>query len=104
MGYSGAAGTSEERFRPRFAIAEWLDQEPELHEETLRQRILAQSDEVYQRKEEVVGAKMIRHSEKGVMLQTLDSLWKGTWQRWTLSSGIHLRGYAQEKCEAGIQT
>ncbi|MDF7728923.1 hypothetical protein PUR50_28635, partial [Enterobacter hormaechei subsp. steigerwaltii] len=37
-------------------IAEWLDKEPELHEETLRERILAQSIEVYQRKEEVVGA------------------------------------------------
>ncbi len=57
-------------------IAEWLDKEPELHEETLRERILAQSIEVYQRKEEVVGAEMMRHFEKGVMLQTLDSLWK----------------------------
>ncbi|MGQ7111362.1 hypothetical protein ACUOFC_23185, partial [Escherichia sp. TWPC-MK] len=54
-------------------IAEWLDKEPELHEETLRERILAQSIEVYQRKEEVVGAEMMRHFEKGVMLQTLDS-------------------------------
>ncbi len=57
-------------------IAEWLDKEPELNEETLRERILAQSIEVYQRKEEVVGAEMMRHFEKGVMLQTLDSLWK----------------------------
>ncbi|MFP1590761.1 hypothetical protein ACLB1M_04070 [Escherichia coli] len=31
-------------------IAEWLDKEPELHEETLRERILAQSIERYQRK------------------------------------------------------
>lgn len=45
-------------------IAEWLDKEPELHEETLRERILAQSIEVYQRKEEVVGAEMMRHFEK----------------------------------------
>lgn len=65
-------------------IAEWLDKEPELHEETLRERILAQSIEVYQRKEEVVGAEMMRHFEKGVMLQTLDSLWKEHWQRWTI--------------------
>lgn len=65
-------------------IAEWLDKEPELHEETLRERILAQSIEVYQRKEEVVGAEMMRHFEKGVMLQTLDSLWKSTRQRWTI--------------------
>lgn len=65
-------------------IAEWLDKEPELHEETLRERILAQSIEVYLRKEEVVGAEMMRHFEKGVMLQTLDSLWKEHWRRWTI--------------------
>ncbi len=65
-------------------IAEWLDKEPELHEETLRERILAQSIEVYQRKEEVVGAEMMRHFEKGVMLQTLDSLWKEHRLRWTI--------------------
>ncbi len=57
-------------------IKEWLDKEPELHEETLRERILQSAVETYQRKEEVVGAEMMRHFEKGVMLQTLDSLWK----------------------------
>ncbi|MCL0214822.1 preprotein translocase subunit SecA, partial [Escherichia coli] len=78
-------------------IAEWLDKEPELHEETLRERILAQSIEVYQRKEEVVGAEMMRHFEKGVMLQTLDSLWKEHLAAMDyLRQGIHLRGYAQK--------
>ena len=78
-------------------IAEWLDKEPELHEETLRERILAQSIEVYQRKEEVVGADMMRHFEKGVMLQTLDSLWKEHLAAMDyLRQGIHLRGYAQK--------
>lgn len=78
-------------------IAEWLDKEPELHEETLRERILAQSIEVYQRKEEVVGAEMMRHFEKGVMLQTLDSLWKEHQAAMDyLRQGIHLRGYAQK--------
>ncbi|MDN6018354.1 MAG: preprotein translocase subunit SecA, partial [Enterobacterales bacterium] len=57
-------------------IKEWLDKEPELHEETLRERIFQQAVEVYQRKEEVVGVEMMRNFEKGVMLQTLDSLWK----------------------------
>ena len=78
-------------------IAEWLDKEPELHEETLRERILAHSIEVYQRKEEVVGAEMMRHFEKGVMLQTLDSLWKEHLAAMDyLRQGIHLRGYAQK--------
>ncbi len=63
-------------------IKEWLDKEPELHEETLRERILQSAVETYQRKEEVVGAEMMRHFEKGVMLQTLDSLWKEHRRRW----------------------
>jgi len=78
-------------------IAEWLDKEPELHEETLRERILASAIEVYQRKEEVVGVEMMRHFEKGVMLQTLDSLWKEHLAAMDyLRQGIHLRGYAQK--------
>ena len=53
--------------------------------------------EVYQCKEEVVGAEMMRHFEKGVMLQTLDSLWKEHLAAMDyLRQGIHLRGYAQK--------
>ena len=70
----------EERLKNDFdlemPIAQWLDKEPELHEETLRERILENAKEQYQRKEEVVGSEMMRNFEKGVMLQTLDSLWK----------------------------
>lgn len=65
-------------------IAEWLDKEPELHEETLRERILAQSIEVYQRKEEVVGAEMMRHFEKASCCKRLTPCGKSTWQRWTI--------------------
>ncbi|CNI72436.1 MULTISPECIES: preprotein translocase subunit SecA [Yersinia] len=78
-------------------IAQWLEDEPQLHEETLRERILQQAIEVYQRKEEVVGIEMMRNFEKGVMLQTLDSLWKEHLAAMDyLRQGIHLRGYAQK--------
>ncbi|WP_213991620.1 preprotein translocase subunit SecA [Sodalis sp. dw_96] len=78
-------------------IAEWLDKEPGLHEETLRERILEQTLEQYRRKEEVVGVEMMRSFEKGVMLQTLDSLWKEHLAAMDyLRQGIHLRGYAQK--------
>lgn len=78
-------------------IKEWLDKEPELHEETLRERIFETALDVYKRKEEVVGAEMMRHFEKGVMLQTLDSLWKEHLAAMDyLRQGIHLRGYAQK--------
>ncbi|TKI08764.1 preprotein translocase subunit SecA [Martelella alba] len=78
-------------------IAKWLDDEPNLHEETLRERILAMALEQYARKEEVVGAEIMRNFEKGVMLQTLDSLWKEHLAAMDyLRQGIHLRGYAQK--------
>ncbi|KAA9002593.1 preprotein translocase subunit SecA [Affinibrenneria salicis] len=78
-------------------IAEWLDKEPELHEETLRERIFEQALDVYKRKEEVVGSDVLRNFEKGVMLQTLDSLWKEHLAAMDyLRQGIHLRGYAQK--------
>ncbi len=78
-------------------IAQWLDKEPELHEETLRERILQNAIDVYKQKEEVVGDEMMRHFEKGVMLQTLDSLWKEHLAAMDyLRQGIHLRGYAQK--------
>ncbi|MGV8925994.1 MAG: preprotein translocase subunit SecA [Ewingella sp.] len=84
-------------FELEMPIAEWLDKEPELHEETLRERILQNAMESYARKEEVVGIEMMRNFEKGVMLQTLDSLWKEHLAAMDyLRQGIHLRGYAQK--------
>lgn len=78
-------------------IAEWLEKEPELHEETLRERILQQVSQAYQQKEELVGVEMMRHFEKSVMLQTLDTLWKEHLAAMDyLRQGIHLRGYAQK--------
>ncbi|GAA0475611.1 MULTISPECIES: preprotein translocase subunit SecA [Tatumella] len=91
----------EERLRNDFdldlPIAEWLDKEPELHEETLRERIMQRALENYNEKETVVGTEMMRNFEKGVMLQTLDSLWKEHLAAMDyLRQGIHLRGYAQK--------
>lgn len=78
-------------------IKEWLDKEPELHEETLRERIFQQAIDMYQRKEAIVGSEVMRNFEKGVMLQTLDSLWKEHLAAMDyLRQGIHLRGYAQK--------
>ncbi|MBD2814143.1 preprotein translocase subunit SecA [Xenorhabdus sp. Flor] len=78
-------------------IKEWLDKEPELHEETLRERILELAIEVYKQKEEIVGTEMMRNFEKGIMLQTLDTLWKEHLAAMDyLRQGIHLRGYAQK--------
>ncbi|ANE74821.1 preprotein translocase subunit SecA [Dickeya solani] len=94
---SGLEQRLKNDFDLELPIAEWLDKEPDLHEETLRERIYTQALEVYGRKEEVVGSDVMRNFEKGVMLQTLDSLWKEHLAAMDyLRQGIHLRGYAQK--------
>ncbi|MGK2946732.1 MAG: preprotein translocase subunit SecA [Candidatus Malihini olakiniferum] len=78
-------------------ISAWLNEEYMLHEETLRERILQQAVDVYQRKEKAVGNEVMLNLEKNLMLQTLDSLWKEHLAAMDyLRQGIHLRGYAQK--------
>ncbi|MGR6981954.1 preprotein translocase subunit SecA [Testudinibacter sp. P27/CKL/0425] len=91
----------EHRLHSDFAlelpITDWLEQDNNLHEETLRERILAAAVSEHQRKEELVGAENMRAFEKGVMLQILDELWKEHLAAMDhLRRGIHLRGYAQK--------
>ncbi|VGM95144.1 preprotein translocase subunit SecA [uncultured Avibacterium sp.] len=91
----------EQRLRQDFAldlpIEHWLEENNALHEETLRERIIEAAVAEYKRKEELVGSESMRHFEKGVMLQTLDELWKEHLSAMDhLRRGIHLRGYAQK--------
>ncbi len=91
----------ETRLRQDFAldlpIQQWLEEDNQLHEDTLRERIIQSAVEEYQRKEDLVGAETLRSFEKNVMLQVLDELWKEHLSAMDhLRRGIHLRGYAQK--------
>ncbi|MCL1137970.1 preprotein translocase subunit SecA [Shewanella pneumatophori] len=91
----------EKRLQQEYAmslpIQEWLDKEDDLHEETLRERIVDTWVNAYKAKEEMVGEQVLRQFEKAVMLQTLDGLWKEHLSAMDhLRQGIHLRGYAQK--------
>lgn len=91
----------EERLKHDFnlelPIQSWLDEDENLYEEVLRERIIERAIAVYQEKEDIVGAQVIRNFEKSVMLQTLDTLWKEHLAAMDhLRQGIHLRGYAQK--------
>ena len=78
-------------------IAKWLEDDSKLHEETLREKILAEVEASYAAKEEMVGVEVLRQFEKAVMLQSLDSHWKEHLAAMDhLRQGIHLRGYAQK--------
>jgi preprotein translocase subunit SecA len=87
----------EHEFGQHMPVQKWLDEDDELHEETLRQRILEELESAYQQKELQAGSEVLRHFEKAVMLQVLDTQWKDHLAAMDyLRQGIHLRGYAQK--------
>ncbi len=78
-------------------LVKWLEEDDQLHEETLRERIVEKARELYKEKEVLVGEETMRHFEQGVMLQNLDELWKEHLSAMDyLRKSIHLRGYAQK--------
>jgi preprotein translocase subunit SecA len=78
-------------------IAQWLEENPDLHEETLRERVATAADESYAVKEELASAENMRQFEQSVMLQSLDNHWREHLSALDhLRQGIHLRSYAQK--------
>jgi len=84
-------------FGVELPVTKWLEDDKSLYEETLRDRILEGVEETYTAKEDQYGAEIIRHLEKVIMLQTLDTQWKEHLAEMDhLRQGIGLRGYAQK--------
>ena len=85
----------ESEFGAKLPIQQWLDEDDQLHEETLREKISAELQALYAQKCERIGAVM-RDIEKQIMLQVLDMLWKEHLANMDhLRQGIGLRAYAQ---------
>lgn len=78
-------------------LQKMLEDNPDLHEETLRERILDEANQAYEAKEALASAEMLRQFERSVMLQSLDSHWREHLAALDhLRQGIHLRSYAQK--------
>ena len=78
-------------------IAKWLEENPDLHEETMRERIFEAADASYKTKEALASADTMRQFERSVMLQSIDSHWREHLAALDhLRQGIHLRSYAQK--------
>ena len=93
----GLESALEAEFGLQLPVQQWLDDEDELHEESLRERIREQVARVYETKEAVVSSEVMRRFEKEVMLSILDSTWKEHLAAMDyLRQGIGLRGYAQK--------
>jgi len=78
-------------------IGQWLEENPDLHEETVRERIVSIAEEAYAAKEQFAGEQVMRQFERSVMLQSIDSHWRDHLAALDhLRQGIHLRSYAQK--------
>ena len=86
----------EAEFAVTLPVQAWLDEDDSLHEEALREKIVAAVQAAYDAKSADVGPPM-RKIEKQIMLQVLDTLWKDHLATMDhLRQGIHLRAYAQK--------
>ncbi len=78
-------------------VQEWLKNETDLHEEALRNRIVEAAHAAYAAKIVPVEPEAMRHYERAIMLQSLDTHWREHLAQLDyLRQGIHLRGYAQK--------
>ena len=94
---AGLSSALKEEFGLDVDIASWLQEDEDLHEETLRERIVTEIQNQANAKEAMTGAELMRHFEKAITLQTLDSQWKEHLAQMDyLRQGINLRGYAQK--------
>ena len=87
----------EEEFGLKLTVQQWMDQDDELNESGIRSRVLEEVVSNYKMKEQLAGSEALRRFEKHVMLQVLDSHWKGHLAAMDyLRQSIGLRGYAQK--------
>ena len=94
---SGLEQALHTEFSASLPLQKWLDEDDDLHEETLRGRVVEDVRVAYSKKGEIIG-EGIRTFEKQIMLQILDSLWKEHLAAMDyLRQGIHLRAYAQKQ-------
>ena len=90
---SGLEESIETEFGARQPVQRWLDEDDQLYEEQLKEKLTALLSEEYIQKCTIVGDRM-REFEKQITLQILDRLWKehlATMDH--LRQGIFLRSY-----------
>jgi preprotein translocase subunit SecA len=94
---AGLAASIAKNFSTQVDPEQWLKDQPELEEPSLRGRIIGAIDAMYDAKVLRIGEPIMRHVEKDIMLKVLDQQWRehlGAMDY--LRQGIHLRGYAQK--------
>ncbi|TAL75868.1 MAG: preprotein translocase subunit SecA [Burkholderiaceae bacterium] len=78
-------------------LAKMLDDEPNLTDEDLHERVVAEANRLYEAKVELVGRDNWAPFERSVLLQGIDTHWRSHLLALDhLRQGINLRGYAQK--------
>ncbi|MBC3917732.1 preprotein translocase subunit SecA [Undibacterium sp. CY18W] len=78
-------------------LAKMLEEEANLNDEDIMERVQKAANDVYQAKLDIVGKDSFAGFERSVMLQSIDSHWREHLAALDhLRQGIHLRGYAQK--------
>jgi preprotein translocase subunit SecA len=94
---AGLAEALQRDFGVTVQPAAWLAEQPEIEHVVLRERVVQAAVAAYAAKVERVGAPVMRHVERDVVLRTLDQHWRDHLAAMDyLRQGIHLRGYAQK--------
>jgi preprotein translocase subunit SecA len=79
-------------------VRHWLEEDHDLDESGLRERVMEAVEAHYKAKEEMTGSEVMRQFEKAVMLSILDQQWKEHLASMDyLRRGINLRSFAQKK-------
>ncbi|MEA3404232.1 MAG: SEC-C metal-binding domain-containing protein [Pseudomonadota bacterium] len=87
----------QEELGAALPIQQWLDEDKDLYEEKLREKLVAEVKAIYETKMSVVNPETLLHFEKEVLLRTIDKQWREHLAEMDyLRRGIHLRGYAQK--------
>ncbi|ROH93411.1 preprotein translocase subunit SecA [Stagnimonas aquatica] len=93
----GLEAALKKDFALDFPVKKLLDEDSSLDEKGLRARILEALVTAYQDKKAKVGAAVLEHFEKAILLQVIDQFWREHLAAVDyLRQGIHLRGYAQK--------
>ncbi|PQO88827.1 preprotein translocase subunit SecA [Massilia phosphatilytica] len=78
-------------------LAKMLEDEPNLNDDDILERVLAAAEASYEAKVGIVGKEAFGGFERNVMLQNIDTHWREHLAALDhLRQGIHLRGYAQK--------
>ena len=91
----GLTEALEHEFKCSLSVKKWLEEDDELHEETLKEKILQAVLASMTEKDKMVPDDLMRRLEKDILLDVLDRHWKEHLVGMDhLRQGIGLRGYA----------